>query len=203
MLMNRSTANAVVDAVAFAAFVFLAATGVLIRYVLPPGSGHISSLWGMDRHEWGQIHFWIAVALFAVLAFHLLLHWRWIVCTIQGRPREGSGGRLTLALLAILALVGLAASPFFVAVEHNGQPPHKMRSEKLQEDQVSTIDGSMTLLEIERRTGVPSAAIIKELGLPNDLPTDERLGKLRKQYGFDVHRVREIVQKHLDQKNHD
>ena len=72
--MKRANLNFLVDAVALIAFVLLAATGVLVRYVLPPGSGHFSALWGMDRHQWGQVHFWIAVVLMASLGLHLFLH---------------------------------------------------------------------------------------------------------------------------------
>ena len=42
--------------------------------------------------------------------------------------------------------------------------------------------------------------ILRELGLPADLPTDERLGRLRKQHGFEMHDVQEIVQKHREQR---
>ena len=99
--MRKSNVNFIVDAVAFAAFVLLTATGVLVRYVLPPGSGHFIKLWGMDRHGWGQIHFWIAVALMGALALHLLLHWRWVVSMVKGRPREGSGVRVALAVVGV------------------------------------------------------------------------------------------------------
>jgi hypothetical protein len=55
--MSRSTTNFVVDAVAFAALVLLRTTGAITRYVLPPGIGHFSSLWGMDRNDWGEMQF--------------------------------------------------------------------------------------------------------------------------------------------------
>jgi hypothetical protein len=58
------------------AFAVLTTTGVLTRYVLPPGSGHYATLWGLDRHGWGDIHCWVAVQLLGVLALHLVLHWR-------------------------------------------------------------------------------------------------------------------------------
>jgi len=57
----------------------------------------------------------------------------------------------------------------------------------------------MTLHEVEEQTGVPAAVILKELGLPVDLPTDERLGRLRKQHGFEMHDIQEIVRKHHQQ----
>ena len=183
--MRRTDLNFVVDAAAFVAFVLLTATGVLVRYVLPPGSGWFSTLWGMDRHDWGQIHFWIAVLLLVSLGLHLFLHWRWVVCMVKGRPHEGSGLRVALAVVGVLALVALASAPFFGPVEQTGEPPHRARSMEPRGGEAHQIDGSMTLREVERRTGVPAAMILRELGLPLEVPADERLGRLRRQYGFE------------------
>jgi len=197
--MRKVHLNFLVDAVAFVAFLFLTTTGVLVRYVLPPGSGHFSSLWGMDRHEWGQIHFWVAIALMVALAFHLFLHWRWVVCVIKGRPSEASGSRLALAIVAVIALVGLSIAPFFAQIEESGEPPHKMRLTEPGETVSDQIDGSMTLGEVEQLTGVPAAIILQELGLPTDLPPESHLGRLRKEYEFEIHDVRDIVRKRREQ----
>ncbi|MCE5268230.1 MAG: DUF4405 domain-containing protein [Planctomycetaceae bacterium] len=194
--MNKSTINAIIDTVAFAAFTLLTATGVLMKFVLPPGSGHFKAVWGLDRHDWGRLHAWIAAVLMAVLAVHLLLHWRWIISVIRGRPREGSGLRVALAIVGILALAGLAIAPFFAEVQQAGEPPHRLRSVQQPGVSAPEIDGTMTLDDVQRRTGVPPAVILRELGLPPDVPTDERLGRLRKQYGFDMHRLRDIVERH-------
>ncbi len=196
--MQKAKLNFVVDTVAFVAFVFLTATGVLVRYVLPPGSGHFSTLWGMDRHEWGKLHFWIAVVLMAILGFHLFLHWRWVVCMVKGRPSEGSGLRVALAVVGVIALAGLAAAPFLGRVEQTGEPPHRMRVTETSESTAPQIDGSMTLKEVEQLTGVPTAVILRELGLPPQVPVDARLGKLRKEHSFELHDVRDIVRRHLD-----
>jgi hypothetical protein len=199
--MRKPSLNFLIDGIAFAAFVLLAGTGVLMRYVLPPGTGHFLTLWGLDRHEWGVIHFWIAVAMLAALALHLLLHWRWVVDMIQGRPREGSGVRVALAIVGILGLIGLALSPFFGQVEHDGgEPPHKMRSGEPQESPDSQIYGAMTLREVEQQTGVSSEVILRELGLPPGLPVDEQLGRLHRQYGFRMDDLREVVRKHTKNK---
>ena len=195
--MQKSKLNFVVDTVAFVAFVFLTATGVLVRYVLPPGSGHFSTLWGMDRHEWGQLHFWIAVVLMASLGFHLFLHWSWVVCMVKGRPSEGSGLRVALAVVGVIALAALAAAPFFGRVEQTGEPPHRMRADETGDRKAPQIDGSMTLNEVEKLTGVPAAVILRELGLPPQVPVDARIGRLRKEYGFELHDVREIVRRHV------
>ena len=57
----------------------------------------------------------------------------------------------------------------------------------------------MTLREVEEQTGVPAAVILRELGLPVDLPTDEQLGRLRKKHGFEMQDIKEIVRKHHEQ----
>ena len=198
--MKRRSMNSLVDALSFGAFVLLTATGVLIRYILPPGTGRFSTLWGLDRHEWGQIHFWIAVVLSGALAIHLFLHAGWVVCMVKGRPREGSGVRVALAAVGLLALAGLAISPFFGSVEQAGEPPHKLRSLEHQRSDAYLIDGSMTLQEVAKLTGVPAADILRELGLPPGIPTDQRLGVLRKTYGFEMQDVRQIIQRHTEER---
>ncbi len=202
--MSRSTLNFVVDAVAFAAFLFLASTGILIHVVLPPGSGHFSVLWGMDRHEWGEMHLWLATILIVLMVLHLLLHWSWVVSMIAGSPARRSTARSALAVVALAVVVGVAVLPFFGRVEgksENGDaaPPHRMRGAEPSEESTYEIDGSMTLLEVQDRTGVRAEVILQELGLPGDAPTDERLGRLRKKYGFEIHDVRAAVEKHAAQ----
>lgn len=55
------------------------------------------------------------------------------------------------------------------------------------------IRGSMTLNEVEKNTGVPVAYILKRLELPDDTDPESRLGRLRRQHGFEMHKVRQIV----------
>ncbi|HIJ72597.1 MAG TPA: DUF4405 domain-containing protein [Candidatus Hydrogenedentes bacterium] len=199
--MSKPVTNFVVDAVALAALMFLAATGILLRYVLPPGSGHFSALWGMDRHEWGQIHFWIAVVLVGLLALHLVLHCRWVVCMVKGHPREGSRLRVAFAVIGVLTIAGLSAAPFLgQVVQTSAGPQHKMRLGKHSRGPAHQFNGSITLREVEQRTGVSVNIVLRELGLPPDVPTSEQLGRLRKRYGFDMREVREIVQENLPQR---
>jgi hypothetical protein len=185
------TLNLIVDCVGFAGFFFLTASGVLMRYVLPPGSGRFVTVWTLDRHEWGTIHFWIAIGFLSVLTFHLCLHWRWIMGVIRGRPREGSGTRIALGIVGLAALGALAMAPLLSPVERAREIPGP-RSHSTE----SAIRGSMTLSEIERAAGVPADLIIKELGLPPDVEQTERLGRLRRTYGFAIEDVRRIIQSH-------
>jgi hypothetical protein len=52
----------------------------------------------------------------------------------------------------------------------------------------------MTLADVEAATGVPADHVIAELGLPRSVEHDERLGRLRRTYGFNISDVRRVVQ---------
>ncbi len=195
--MNRTKLNPIIDVVAFAGFVVLTTTGVLMRYILPPGSGHYSTIWGLDRHEWGGIHFWIAVIFFLILALHLVLHWRWIVSVVSGRPREGSGLRAGLGLVGLAAVVAIAVAPLLTPVaEDSGDKGTSLLSSHKYED--ISIQGSTTLKQVEESTGVPASHIIKSLNLPETTSVYENLGSLKRQYGFEMNDIREIVKNYED-----
>jgi len=115
--VKRPTLNLLVDAAAFVGFVLLTSTGVLLRYVLPPGSGRLTTLWGLERHGWGEVHFWISMGFLACLAIHLVVHRRWIVSVVRGRPRQGSALRVALGVIGLLAVLAAAAAPFLAEVE--------------------------------------------------------------------------------------
>ena len=234
--MKRTNVNFLVDALALVALVFLAATGALIRYVLPAGSGHTCALWGLDRHEWGHVHFWIAIAFCVAMVVHVVLHWGWITCVVRWDARGRSKGRAVLALIAVIALLALAAAPFFGTVEEveegwrggrggeragrvsahedgpveygsrtvehesgdaeheSGDAEHESGDAEhrgVEEDH--TIHGSMTLRDVQELTGVPADHIIASLSLPADVSLDERLGRLRRSFGFEIDDVRQIV----------
>ena len=191
--MRGPTRNLIVDSLAFAGFLLLITTGVLMRYVLPPGSGHRTGIWGLDRHGWGDLHFWIAVAFLAALTLHLVLHWRWLLAVVRGRPREGSGFRVGLGLTGLAAVAALALAPLLSPVERiaAGSPPGGQAAHA--GHGTGEVCGEQTLQELETQTGVPADYVLHRLGLPKDVSHDERLGKLRRRYGFEMAELRRIV----------
>jgi hypothetical protein len=191
--MRKPTRNLIVDGLAFTGFLLLTTTGVLMRYVLPPGSGRRAAIWGLDRHGWGDLHFWIAVSFLLILAFHLVLHWRWIVSVLRGRPREGSGLRVGLGLTGLAAAVALALAPLLTPVERIEAGSWDREYTGHLGSGSEAIRGELTLRELEAQTGVPAEHVLRELGLPEEVPRDERLGKLRRQYGFDMGLLRRVV----------
>ena len=88
--MKRPAQNFIVDVFSFVALVLLTTTGVLMAYIIPPGTGHGLTVWGLGRHDWGSIHLWIAFAFLGLLVIHLVLHWKWIVCMVKGRARSST-----------------------------------------------------------------------------------------------------------------
>jgi hypothetical protein len=95
--MSRSTVNFILDLVSFLNLLGLAITGFIMRYVLPPGTGgmgrvlhggtgrgvHVKELWSMTRHEWGNIHFCLALVFVVLMIIHIILHWTWIKCYVK------------------------------------------------------------------------------------------------------------------------
>jgi len=55
------------------------------------------------------------------------------------------------------------------------------------------ITGRMTLYDIERETGISARTIANKLGLPDQAPLEETLGRLRKRYLFSMQEVRDVV----------
>lgn len=220
--MKRPMLNFAIDAVAFVAFIFLTTTGVLTRYLLPPGSGRYATLWGLNRHGWGDLHFWVAVALLGVLALHLTLHWRWVLCILKGQRAEASGYRVALGAVGLAGLLGLAALPLLAPVERIGVPrqgsdlspsaspapgaaqrvsapvaqdasPASATTPEPMAPDIESIRGAMSLRQVEQSTGVPVAYLISRLGLPADIDPDERIGRIRKRYGVSPDAVRQAV----------
>ena len=94
--MKRTNLNFIVDLISFLDLLGLAVTGFIMKYILPPGTGgrgrvfrggrgageyvgeHIKDLWSMTRHEWGSIHFYLAVIFVVLMIVHIILHWSWI-----------------------------------------------------------------------------------------------------------------------------
>lgn len=187
--MKRSKLNFIIDNVAFIAFLLLTTTGILLRYILPPGSGKHSTIWNLDRHEWGGIHFWISVTFFSILAIHLFLHWRWIVSLVKGRPKKDEGKRSMLGVLGLIVVLLLAISPLLSSVEidNNKKESHVTSISDVE------IKGSMTLTEVANRTSVPIAYIIKKMNLPQSILVNEKLSNLKEEHGFEMKEIRKVI----------
>jgi hypothetical protein len=205
--MKRTSLNFVIDAVAFAGFLLLATTGVLMAYRLPPGSGgrdgfgggrgesqrSIELLWGLTRHEWGDVHYWMAIALMAVLAVHLFLHWSWIVGVVRGRPTSASPQRLALGAVGLISVVILSLLPFWSATTTATRS--ELREQQGVASDVESIRGSMTLEQIAAETGTTVAFLLEELEFPPDTDPGSRAGRLLREHGLQMSDLRRVIER--------
>jgi hypothetical protein len=113
--MNRTGINIVVDLTAAGLFLGMMATGYILGFTLPAGTNKMWSLWGLTRHQWGNIHLWISFGFLAVVLLHFCMHWQWVVAVVRKRLHQRTcpqGGLLRsglATLLVVAALLGLFA----------------------------------------------------------------------------------------------
>ena len=122
--MRKNTLNFIVDLLTMLAIFAMVGTGLIIYYTLPAGSVKQGlTLWGLDRHAWGEVHFWAAVVLAALLVLHVALHWAWVCGTTRrlmlGPKRAAGRGKSTLDNLwgagFLVVVIGLFAGLVLVA----------------------------------------------------------------------------------------
>jgi len=124
--MSRTLANIIIDLIAALLFLGMIATGYILRFPLPPGSNKTLGLWGLTRHQYGDVHFWISCGLLAALIIHLVLHWNWIVTVIFKRCHsvKTSHPSLLRSGLLTIAIVTLSFALFAWVSQYNVKPIH-------------------------------------------------------------------------------
>jgi len=135
-MTTRTSTNFWLDIVSFVVMIGLAATGGLLHYVLPPGTGHTHSLFGLGRHDYGTIHFYLAVLAVVLLGFHILLHWTWVCCIAakaagRAAPSQGTQrawGLYTLFGVALLLIGGLWWASGMVEEKKRGGGGHRQHA---------------------------------------------------------------------------
>ncbi len=103
----RTLTNLWIDLASLVVMLGLAATGGLIYFVLPAGSGRFRELLGWNRHDIGQVHFYLAVATMALLVLHLLLHWRWVCGVVAKALGRGFPSQRTRTVWGVGLLLGI------------------------------------------------------------------------------------------------
>jgi hypothetical protein len=96
--MKRFFDNLLIDLIAAALMIGMLATGYILRFPLPPGTNKDLALWGLTRHQWGEVHFWISLGLLAVILLHVGLHWQWLAISVKrklSRTKAAPGQRLS------------------------------------------------------------------------------------------------------------
>jgi len=121
--MKKSKINLIIDALLLLCMAAIAGIGLLMRNVLVPGyvrweiygSNVELYFWGLDRHQWGTIHFVIALVFLALLILHIVLHWSMILGIyrklISNVTARWIMAIIVLALTLILTFFSFAVKP--------------------------------------------------------------------------------------------
>jgi hypothetical protein len=130
--MDKTKWNFVIECLMFLLLSALVGLGLLMRYVLIParerwakyGRNVELTLCGWDRHDWGALHFYLALILLGLLVLHIYLHWQMIVAMFRRLVAAPRTRTIMLWIFVLLCLL-LIFFPFLVSpkVEEVGRGP--------------------------------------------------------------------------------
>ncbi len=114
--MTKNTVNYIINAVMAALMLDIAFLGILLGFVIPKGerAGYAPKvLWGLHRHDWGEIHLYLSLALLALIVVHVWLHWSWVVACTRRLLSRTAWGIVAAVLVgaAVVFVVAWLASP--------------------------------------------------------------------------------------------
>ena len=110
--MNKSRLNFVIDLSSALLLLGLATTGYILHFRLPPKSEMKFLLWGMSRHDFGEIHFYFSIFFLISITLHVFMHWGWVrAMSLKQQARTVPLLYLALLLLGIAVSIGLMISP--------------------------------------------------------------------------------------------
>ena len=81
-------------------------------------AGGEPTLWGFGRHDFGRVHFYISLAVVALIVLHVALHWSWVcrtTCEMLGLGSVSSERRTVYGTIIILALMALTFGLLYLA----------------------------------------------------------------------------------------
>lgn len=186
------------------------------------GNNHEFLFLNMDRHQWGDIHFAVSIVMIMLLILHIVLHWQFVTTVFRRLVNHSPIKLLTGTVFGFIAII-LIAFPFFITptqveggqhlqhskhltsikteIEHRENLPVKNKSGNHSISEESNqaehqhryeINGQMTLAEVSRKYNVPISIIKTQLKLES-ANANERLGRLKKQYGFTMSEIEDII----------
>jgi hypothetical protein len=105
--LGKNTRQRILDLALYLVACVTAGTGLLLAYRLPHGAGNASRVvfWGYGRHEWGDIHTWVAYFGIILAVVHLGLNWQWLVKVAASKHIWRLAGGILLGLLIVVAFL--------------------------------------------------------------------------------------------------
>lgn len=181
------------------------------------------SFLGLDRHGWGKVHLIIGLTLFAVLILHLILHWRSITRFFKNAFEERALRISLVSVLlfagVLLIILPFMVNPKVTNIDagygrmfNEGQLSDPDSSHVISSDDIIStevhnkkkkqreelkaeieVKGFMTLREVSIKYNVEADQIKRRIGIPLSTSNNEKLGRLRQQYGFTMSEVTEAI----------
>ncbi len=219
-MIRRNTLNFLIDVVTLLVMLGVVTTGLLLRWVLPPGSrgGAGRTLWSWGRHDFGDLHFYLVLGMLAILLVHLALHWNWACVTARkwflrdpaGVSRPVGWIRQAWGVLVLALIVSFVSG--FIALAMNqvtlsaGDREHAVRAGAVAHDLAGSsgrrhgpsgrvagdmLRGSMTLAEAAAASGMELEDVRARLGLSASVSANDRLGSVARDHGLTMADVRE------------
>lgn len=244
--INKSKLNLIIDIIMFLNLMGVAGVGFMIKYVLVPGFkrneiyGRDVELYffGLDRHQWGEIHLILSFILLFLLLLHIILHWKMIVAIFKRMVCIPSVRTCLTASFVILSLL-FGLGPLLLKPEVSQLAVSKARPQKTvntsitvfpspekstdlsenkidpstaikspegeklnrsgqrmagRQEELNEIDifGSMTLREVAEKYEVSITDLAICIHVPKEC-ANERLGRLKRQYGFSMNDLRKYI----------
>ena len=154
---------------------------------------------GKARQLFGSRWKGVLILTAAAVGATLFLFWLFTGGKDTAPERLGGGGERRQALAT--RSKSIVSAPFPPMMDESQpesdtrspeDPPDRLRSEPM--TNVPIIDGRVSLLDIQRMTGIDAKDIALRLGLPPGTPFDVPLGRLRRAHGFSMDDVRRAVE---------
>lgn len=196
-------------------YVLISGTDKWLKY----GTNPDMYLLFMDRHDWGYIHFILGYVLIALLILHIILHWKTIV-TFFVKYINNKKLRFFISTFIVLLSLLILIIPFVSEVETTPMEKSKnaylrnnyekdngnirrdegrginrtnVKKDYFFDDARIQIRGYMTFEEVSEKYKVPIEYLKKNLGLSPSVSNNERLGIIRREYGFTMNEMEEII----------
>lgn len=228
--MKRSTLNFIINAIMFICMAAITGIGFILKYNLIHGSERWKVygdnvelfLFGIDRHQWGNIHLILGISLLALLALHIILHWKLVTC-VYNRLFQKKLLYKVLTILFVIICFLFMLCPFIMKptigeIQHRGGKHTEQINQKTKEDNHISksynqetksnkkshkdhvnsdssvqIRGFMTLDEVSEKYNIPTEELMKKLGIPTSVSSKQRLSLLKKEYHFEMSKIEKII----------
>ncbi len=85
---------------------FLAGSGLALFTRMPHGpQGRGLSLWGLSKHDWGEVHAWAGIVFAVLVVAHLVMAWPWLKNAAAKRHLWPVVGGLVAGIALAAALI--------------------------------------------------------------------------------------------------